>query len=79
MATPARTHRFRDMTGATPADYEADKEDMRRWLDSPDGIAACERAVAALKRMHQRIFDETGGLGLPDEWIQEALDEADDH
>jgi hypothetical protein len=55
------------------------KEDMRRWLDSPEGIAACERAVAALKRMRQRILDETGGMGLPDEWIQDALDEADDH
>ena len=46
MATPARTHRFRDMTGSTPADYEADKEDMRRWLDSPEGIATRIRRQA---------------------------------
>ena len=79
MAATTRPHRFRDMTGATPEDYEAVKQDMRRWLDSPEGIAACERSLAALDRMHRRILDETGGLGLPDEWIQEALDEAGDH
>ena len=79
MAATTRPHRFRDMTGATPEDYEAVKQDMRRWLDSPEGIAACERSLAALDRMHRRILDETDGLGLPDEWIQEALDEADDH
>ena len=79
MAATTRPHRFRDLTGATPEDSEAVKQDMRRWLDSPEGIAACERSLAALDRMHRRILDETDGLGLPDEWIQEALDEADDH
>ena len=79
MAAFARTYRFRDLSGATPEDYEAVKEEMRRWLDSAEGIAACERALAALDRMHRRIFDETAGTGMPDEWIQDALDEADDH
>lgn len=73
MAATARTHRFRDMTGATPEDYEAAKEDMRRWLDSPEGIAACGRAVRELRATRQSILDRTGGKGIPWQDIEEAL------
>ncbi|MFN0145440.1 MAG: hypothetical protein ACKVT1_02935 [Dehalococcoidia bacterium] len=79
MAAPARTYRFHDLRDGTPEDYARVKEDMRRWLDSPEGIAARERSLAGLARIRQRILAETGGLGMPDEWIQDALDAADDH
>ena len=79
MATPVRTHRFRDMTGSTPADYEAVKEEMRSWLDSAEGIAACEAAVQELREVRQVILDRTGGRGIPWEDIEEALEHGRDH
>ncbi len=74
MATPARTHRFRDMTGATSEDYEAAKEEMGRWLDSPEGIAACEAAVRELREVRQMILDETGGRGISHDDLDEAIE-----
>ncbi len=78
MAATTRPHRFRDMTGATPEDYEAVKQEMRRWLDSPEGIAACEAALAALRQGRQAILERTGGRGIAWEEIEAALDHDDD-
>ena len=78
MAATARPHRFRDMTGATSEDYEAVKQDMRRWLDSPEGIAACEGAIETLGQGRQAILERTGGRGIAWEEIQAALDRDDD-
>ena len=79
MTPSVRTHRFRDMTGATPEDYEAVKDDMRRWLDSSEGIAACEAALRELREVRQMILEETGGKGIPCEDIEEALQCGRDH
>ena len=79
MSAEPRLHRFRDMTGATPDDFERDKEESRRWADSPEGREAYRRALEGLREFRRSFLEKTHGRGIPDEWIQEALDEGDDH
>ena len=61
------------MTGATPEDYKAAEDEARRWLDSPEGMAACEAALRELHEVRQLILDDTGGKGIAWEDIEEAF------
>lgn len=67
------------MTGCTPEEFEAD----RRWLmERRDDEERRAHALAMLERitlLRAQILARTGGRGIPDELIQEALDEARDH
>jgi hypothetical protein len=67
------------MTGATSEDYARDREEIARRAQSPERRAQRAKALESLQELHRKILERTGGKGIPDEWIQEALDEADDH
>ncbi|MBI2767496.1 MAG: hypothetical protein HYX53_16495 [Chloroflexi bacterium] len=78
MTTESRASHFRDMTGATPEEYAADRAYLARPL-SDDEAERFRRALQRMENLNQRILRRTGGRGIPDEEIQAALDEADDH
>jgi hypothetical protein len=74
--TPAWT--FKDMSNATPEEYARDREELSRPM-SPEKRA---RALAALEMtyaLHRQILERTGGLGIPEEALQEAIDSRHDH
>lgn len=69
---------YRDYSGWTTEQVAADMAALRRERESPAGRLQAENALKSMAAARALIFAETGGRGIPGEWLQEALDESED-
>ena len=69
---------YRDYSGWTKEQVAADMAELRRERESPAGRLQAESALKSMTTARAAVFAETGGRGIPDEWLQEALDESED-
>ena len=69
---------YRDYSSWTKEQVALDLAELRRERESPAGRLQAEDALSSITAARETILARTGGLGIPDEWIQEALDESED-
>jgi hypothetical protein len=78
MASTTTGPTFKDMTNATPEEFERDRVELSKPM-SPERRAQALAAWARIRAVQQRILERTGGRGISETDVQEALDGADEH
>ena len=78
MATTLPTVRMKDLSNLSDEEREADRIELSKPI-SPERRARRIAAWGRIEAFHKQLLEETGGRGISQEDIQDALDHKDDH
>jgi hypothetical protein len=78
MATTLPAWNMKDLSNLTDEEREADRIELNKPV-SPERTLRRLAALEGIRALHELILAETGGRGVSEEDIQDALDHKDDH
>ena len=78
MASTTTGPTFKDMTNATPEEFEQDRAELSKPM-SPERQAQGLAALELIRELHARILERTGGQGISEEAFEDAMEAMRDH